>query len=125
MEQVFQLTIQTPTKVITMQTTDPEDVLKIMQLSGQQVVSHEVVAIDEPHQVEAEGDCEMEVEEEFENTPANTKERSPRVHGDITDFGAPGQGKSKHGYRGTAASGDKPLTYQSISESYAKCKAAE
>ena len=124
MEQVYQLTIQTPTKIITMQTTDPEDVVKLMQLSGQSVVSHEIVAIDEPEEMDSEysEEGEQEVEEEYQNTPANTKERQPRVHGDITDFGAPGQGKSKHGYRGTAASGDNPLTFEGLKESYGKFK---
>lgn len=126
MEQVYQLTIQTPTKLITMQTTDPEDVVKLMQLSGQPVVSHEIIAIDTPEEMDSEyescDDCAEEVEEEYQNTPANTKERQPRVHGDITDFGAPGQGKSKHGYRGTVASGDNPLTFEGLKESYGKFK---
>lgn len=122
MEQVYQLTIQTPTKIITMQTTDPEDVVKLMQLSGQSVVSHEIVAIDAPEEMESDYCEEQEVEEEYQNTPANTKERQPRVHGDITDFGAPGQGKSKHGYRGTVASGDNPLTFEGLKESYGKFK---
>lgn len=140
MEQLFQLNIQTPTKVITMQTTNPDDVIKMMQLSGQPVVSHEIVAIDsasevcpdcgmEPCECEGCGTCGMEqcecdqhIGEEYENTPDATREREPRVHGDITDFGAPGQGKSKHGYRGTAASGDNPLTFESLTQDYATFK---
>jgi len=128
MEQVYQLTIQTPTKIITMQTTDPEDVVKLMQLSGQSVVSHEIVAIDSPEEMDSEYDEdegeEHEVEEEYQNTPANTKERQPRVHGDITDFGAPGTGR---GQKGSAAnkpygSGDNPLTFEGLKESYGKFK---
>ena len=132
MEQLFQLTIQTPTKAISMQTTNPDDVINMMKLSGQPVVSHEVVAISAPSEIETGRECEtcgMEtcecdqtMEEEYENTPDATRERGPRSHGEITDFGAPGQGHSKHGYRGTAASGDNPLTVENIITDYSNFK---
>jgi hypothetical protein len=143
--QVYQLTIQTPTKVLTMQTTDPDDVLEIMKLSGQKVMSHDVIAISAPEEIESEfhddeyEDSETtdsiqdedfydlgeeEVEEDFENTPNGTRERQPRVHGDITDFGARGTG---HGQKGSAnnkpyGSGDNPLTFESLRESFSKFK---
>lgn len=134
MEQLFQLTIQTPTKAISLQTTNPDDVINMMKLSGQSVVSHEVVAISAPTEIGSSDEescstcgmttceCGQTMEEEYENTPDATRERGPRSHGEITDFGAPGQGHSKHGYRGTAASGDNPLTFENITTDYSSFK---
>jgi len=130
---VYQLTIQTPTKQLSIQTTDPEDVIRMMQHSGQKVVSHEIILVPvdlagmediEDEECGCMDDDEVEIEEEFANTPAQTKERKPRIHGDITDFGAPGTG---HGQKDSAnnkpyGSGDNPLTFESVKESFEKFK---
>jgi hypothetical protein len=96
----YTLSIRNGDSTLNMTTDSPDEIIHVMKLAG---VKGEATVKKAP----AEG--QDKVDEEWENTPDATRERDPRSHGDIRDWGQVGTGKDK-GYAGTKASGDNPLS---------------
>jgi hypothetical protein len=82
-------------------TTDmPQDIAQLIKLAGipgTTSVSNTPVPTEEP-----------EVEEAFGNTPAQTQEREPRLHGDTKSWGLPGTARAQVRYT-PPQQGDNPM----------------
>jgi CRISPR/Cas system CSM-associated protein Csm2 small subunit len=104
---MYTLNIRNGASNLSMTTSAPEEIIAIMKLAG------------------LNGSTEVSqhapVEEEFANTPAQTNERSPRLHGDIADWGRKGTANAKTHYT-PASQGDNPLGEESMMEQYKKFK---
>jgi hypothetical protein len=114
----YTLSIQNGENNLQMTTDMPDEIIHIMKLAGVNKGA-EVTKTPSP---EVGGE---EVEEDYGNTPANTKEREPRSFGDIRDWGKKGTGEGKPGYPGTKASGDNPMSEATMMEDYKKFKAGK
>ena len=103
---MYTLNIRNGESNLSMTTSVPDEIVAIMKLAGLKAESD--VA---PH---------APVEEDFANTPAQTNERSPRLHGDIADWGMKGTANAKTHYT-PASQGDNPLG-EDMMEQYKKFK---
>jgi hypothetical protein len=96
----YTLSIQNGDNNLQMTTDVPDEIIHIMKLAG----------INKGAQVTQKPTGEeQQTDEAFGNTPAQTNEPNPRLHGDIADWGQKGTGKGKPEYPGTKASGDNPM----------------
>ena len=103
---MYTLNIRNGESNLSMTTSVPDEIVAIMKLAG----------------LKADADVapQAPVEEDFANTPAQTNERSPRLHGDIADWGMKGTANAKTHYT-PASQGDNPLG-EDMMEQYKKFK---
>jgi phosphosulfolactate synthase (CoM biosynthesis protein A) len=104
---MYTLNIRNGASNLSMTTSAPEEIVAIMKLAGLNG--------------SAEVSQHAPVEEEFANTPAQTNERTPRLHGDIADWGMKGTANAKTHYT-PASQGDNPLGEENMMEQYKKFK---
>jgi len=103
----YNLTINRDGETLSMTTTDPESLKRIMALSGLDVSQAQV----EPCGCEGGAEPMVVVDEastRFANSVAGAKGET-RVVGDTIDFALKGTGTGKPEYQGTRASADNPL----------------
>jgi hypothetical protein len=124
----YTLSIQNGENNLQMTTDMPDEIIHIMKLAGvnkgAEVTKTEAPEAPEQEQTKAP---KQEVEEEWGNTPAQTKERDPKAYGDIRDWGMKGTGAGKPGsaMNKPSGSGDNPLGEQAMMEAYKKFKAGK
>jgi hypothetical protein len=97
----YTLSIRNGENNLQMTTDVPDEIIHIMKLAG---VNKGAQVSQKP----TDG-SEQKTDEAFGNTPAQTNEPNPRLHGDIYDWGQKGTGGGKPEYPGTKASGDNPM----------------
>lgn len=111
----YTLNIQRGDKNLNVTTDNPDELVQLMKLAG--VMSG----------AEVSQQAEVEVSEEWANTPDQTNEREPHAYGDIRDWGFKGTGKGKAGLgdRRAAGQSDNPLAEQKMFEEYKKFKSGK
>ena len=121
----YTLSIQNGENNLQMTTDMPDEIIHIMKLAGVNKGA-EVTKTEAPEQEQTNAP-KQEVEEEWGNTPAQTKERDPKAYGDIRDWGMKGTGAGKPGsaMNKPSGSGDNPLGEQAMMEAYKKFKASK
>jgi len=121
----YTLSIQNGENNLQMTTDMPDEIIHIMKLAGVNKGA-EVTKTEAPEQEQTKAP-KQEVEEEWGNTPAQTKERDPKAYGDIRDWGMKGTGAGKPGsaMNKPSGSGDNPLGEQAMMEAYKKFKASK
>ena len=121
----YTLSIQNGDNNLQMTTDMPDEIIHIMKLAGVNKGA-EVTKTEAPEQEQTNAP-KQEVEEEWGNTPAQTKERDPKAYGDIRDWGMKGTGAGKPGsaMNKPSGSGDNPLGEQAMMEAYKKFKASK
>jgi hypothetical protein len=121
----YTLSIQNGENNLQMTTDVPDEIIHIMKLAGVNKGA-EVTKTEAPGEEQNEAP-KKEVEEEWSNTPSQTKEREPKAYGDIRDWGqkGTGQGKPGSGTNRPAGQGDNPLGEQAMMEAYKKFKASK
>ena len=102
------LSIRNGDSTLNITTDDPNEITHIMKLAG-------VKGNVEVKKAEPKG--EEEKVDEWANTPDATRAKEPQAFGDIRDWGRKGTGASKD-YPGTKASGDNPLSEESLIGEY-------
>ena len=121
----YTLSIQNGDNNLQMTTDMPDEIIHIMKLAGVNKGA-EVTKTEAPEQEQTNAP-KQEVEVEWGNTPAQTKERDPKAYGDIRDWGMKGTGAGKPGsaMNKPSGSGDNPLGEQAMMEAYKKFKASK
>jgi len=121
----YTLSIQNGENNLQMTTDMPDEIIHIMKLAGVNKDA-EVTKTAAPQEEQAKAP-KQEVEEEWGNTPAQTKERDPKAYGDIRDWGMKGTGAGKPGsaMNKPSGQGDNPLGEQAMMEAYKKFKAGK
>ena len=123
----YTLSIQNGENNLQMTTDMPDEIIHIMKLAGVNKGA-EVTKTEAPEGNEEQGEApKKEVEEEWGNTPSQTKEREPKAFGDIRDWGQKGTGKGQadSASRKPFGQGDNPLGEQAMMEAYKKFKASK
>lgn len=123
----YTLSIQNGENNLQMTTDMPDEIIHIMKLAGVNKGA-EVTKTEAPEGNEEQGQGpKKEVEEEWGNTPSQTKEREPKAFGDIRDWGQKGTGKGQadSASRKPFGQGDNPLGEQAMMEAYKKFKASK
>jgi hypothetical protein len=121
----YTLSIQNGENNLQMTTDMPDEIIHIMKLAGVNKGA-EVTKTEAPEQEQTK-EPKQEVEEEWGNTPSQTKERDPKAYGDIRDWGMKGTGKGQadSASRKPFGQGDNPLGEQAMMEAYKKFKASK
>jgi hypothetical protein len=123
----YTLSIQNGENNLQMTTDMPDEIIHIMKLAGVNKGA-EVTKTEAPESDEEQSEApKKEVEEDWGNTPSQTKEREPKAYGDIRDWGMKGTGKgqSDSASRKPFGQGDNPLGEQAMMEAYKKFKASK
>lgn len=99
----YTLSIQNGENNLQMTTDVPDEIIHIMKLAG---INKGAQVTQKPTDGE-----EQKTDEAFGNTPAQTNEPNPRLHGDINDWSQKGTGRAPDGSAANkpAGQGDNPL----------------
>jgi hypothetical protein len=98
----YTLSIRRGENNLTMTTDSPEEIMKIMKLAG---IMPGAEVTQSPSEVD------VKVDEDWANTPVQTREREPKAYGDIRDWAMKGTGKTTPGagMNKPSGQGDNPM----------------